>query len=137
MVSHSQCLTPLNKEKLKASLNRITLSIEYIRRLQQDEMIPGICCTYYLAEQRLEKEIGEICDGQTERETGKYMTDLIRHHMTDITDILCGSKYASIQSCIQQQPDLTKKLNSTQNRNKPILPYSFLFPMIKLADSLA
>lgn len=137
MVKHSQCLTPLNKEKLKAALNRITLSIEYILKLQQDDLIPGICCTYYLAENRIEKEITDICDRETRTTTGKYMTDLIRQHLVDMTDILCGSKYSSIQSCIQLQPDLTKKINSTQNRNKPILPYNFMISIIKLADVLA
>ena len=137
MVLHSRCLTPINKDKLKASLNRITLSLEYVRTLHPDELIPGICCTYYLAEMRLEKEIGQVCDGQTGKPTGKYITDLIRHHITEMIDVICGSKYSSIQSCVQEAPDLTKKLNSTQNRNKPVLSYNFLFPMIKLADSLA
>lgn len=130
LIDHSKCFDQETITEVKWAMNKAVVAIQYVIANATDkELIPGMCCAANEMVVQGTKDIDQICNKITRRETGTFLINAAMDSIRDALDLTCG-KYATVADCEEKAPELTGKIKEVISRNQPYYNHSHLVSLI-------
>lgn len=138
LVENLKCFTKDTYHELVQLGHHVTSLVEYLANMTNiDNMIPGMCCGYYMSLAESKTKIDQLCGDQGVGSSGtEYFLGMIKSAVADAVDMMCGS-YPTIKVCEEKSPELVAELTTVMNETRDTkYNYTMVLPFLKVIDRI-